>query len=434
MASRYSSRYGGPSQVSDGGNHKTSSNDAYRDSLWTDQMYLDAISQYKDKPWYNQLLENPYMRSKQADFVADPLTDMFNWEGAAANYYGGMRKDAMNWLADKLAQMNQQDYDSALSQVGRDAAAGINPDIAQNVSPGESAENDTPPTPSFANGGSETGASICAAGLNFIGSVLSFGQQIQALGKGSADLVASELSADDLARGSVTEQIASLLPMSDYDSPSDLDAVDIPAVVKQGSWKLSRFSPRSRKFLKNWLSRLKNGDSMAVEAIRSGLRKTILENNRASAEIKSSPYYDDDFNKWIGNIGENLTQFVALADSYSARIAAAQGEQGAKFWEDDSNKKKYFNLLGSDLDVKTEQNKSIFQSSKYQEEMEKTWNKLVKDVKGDGKHWYNTIGMILVMALRSQVMQPLHFGFSSASSQSPNRYGTSSFTSRSFHF
>ena len=421
---------------------KGAQNDAYFDTIWNDQMYLDAIAQYQNESWYDQLLDNPYLRSKQARFETDPLTGLFNYGGAAAKYYGNMRADAMNWLTEKVTQMRQQDYNSAPEQVRRNAAAGINSDLAGNVSPGDAAENDTPVPRSFENGATEYGSQIAQCGLNIITSLMSFGQQIQQFGLNSAQMVSDEINADSSAFDFVVNQIAGLKPFAGATTKEDIDSVDIPGAVKTAEFGLKRFSPRTRKHLSNWLTALSSGDNLAVENVRSELYKKIVGNRREAAEIVSSPMWDDDFAKYVDGMMTHLTKFTFLTDEYSARAQAGQAIVEGNEWFDENHpytgdgtgtplQSVYGRTLGAEMAARETSADSAQAASAYQKQMEDAWNELMafcSPEKGKPLKWYHVIGRVLVMGLRSQIMQPINIGISAGANFSNSRNHSTSFS------
>lgn len=406
---------------------KGAQNDAYFDTIWNDQMYLDAIKPYENESWYNQLMDNPFLRSKQARFATDPLTEMFNYQGAAAAYYGGMRTDAMSWLDRKVQEMRQQDYNSAPEQVKRNAQAGINSDLAGNVSPGDAAENDSPLEPSFANGTSDSGMQIAQAGLSFISNIISFGTQIQQLNIGATNLVKNELENNQSAFDFGVNAVAGLSDLRERYEKEPEVFNDDPSFVgilqeslKKANHKFTQgFSRKTRKLVNAWFDRLDKGDPLAIQAVRSKLRKDVLQNNKESAQIMSDPWYSDDFNEWIGNIGEHFSKYVAQINEWSARMSAANSRAEGKFAE--SNEENYRGVLGSEFGVRAKTAESAKAYQEYQGIMNKLWDDILKSCQpedGGKRKWYHTLGSILVMFFRTQLSQPLHLGIGSTQSSS----------------
>lgn len=418
------------------------SNQAYIDSLWSDDAYLSEIEKYKDKSWYNRLLDNPWLVSKQASYEPDFLTGLFNWKGGAASYYGGMRSNAMDWLAKMVNTLNEQDYNSAVEQVNRDNAAGINADLVGNVTPGDASENDEIAGQPLINGTSEYASHIADVGMKFFSLFMNFGTQIQQFGLNSARMVSDELAANDASFDFVVKQIAGLTPFKGLTTKEDLDSVDIPAAVSSADFGLKRFSSRTRKFMKNWLDALSNGDNLATEAVKSELYKTIVTNRKESSDVVSSPWWDDDFATYVDNVLTHLSKFTAIHDEYAARAQAgvAQVEGDAWFVDDENSRTPLQSTYGETLSMEMSARKSsadsVANQQEYNEKMEQTWKNMMDSVspsQGEKTKWYHIIGKLGIMWLRAQVMQPLHFGFSQSTSDSISKTGTSHSSSRGFH-
>lgn len=132
--------------------NKYDTNPIYKqESDFDDALYLASIEQYKGQSWYDRLLENPWLGSKQLAFkpnfwqqIGESVGDV----SARQSYYQDIASKRNQWLSDTLAQYHQQDYDSANSQVERERAAGLNPDLNGNITAGSAAENDQPLQPS----------------------------------------------------------------------------------------------------------------------------------------------------------------------------------------------------------------------------------------------------------------------------------------------
>lgn len=428
---------------------KAAQNDAYFDTIWSDDMYLQQIEQYKDNPeLYDYLLKNnPHLRSKNARFETDPLTGLFNYQGAAATYYGNMRSDSNAWVERQVDKWREQEYDSPAAQAQRESAAGLNPDLLGNVTPGAAAENDNLAPASYQNGTSATGMQIAQAGIGLISNIIGFGKQLQELNIGAASLVAQDLENNQSAFDFGVNAVAGLSDLRDkvVDNSDILDDPSFPNLIRE-SVKGSQnrftvgFRKSTRKLVNAWFDRLEKGDPLAIQAVRSKLRKDTLENNQVSAEIMSNPWYSDDFNEWIGNIGEKFSKFVAITNEYQARAAASYAQTEGEFAEKSSTQKTYGSVLGGELSARDMSAAGAIEYQKYQKTMNEVWNELealckpeVDEKTGKPGHrkWYHTIGAILIMALRSQFSQPFHFGFNS--SQSDNGRGGSS-SSFGLHF
>lgn len=385
---------------------KKSENDAYFDSLWSDEQYRQAIEQYRNEPWFDEsvLMSNPHLRSKQARFTTDPLTGLFNYKGAAATYYGNMRSDAMNWLDERTKQLREEWYNSPVNQVQREAAAGINSALSpDSISPGEAAQNDNPIPASYHNGTSESGMHIANAGLSFIGNILSFAKEIQSLNIGKASKVSAELGASSSARDMVLTELSHVYE----DNPESFKDFDSLSKVVSNLRLFRGYSRDTRKFLEHYLQRYNENETMGLDALVAELRNRIVSANRDTAETMSSPYYSKDLNEWIGKLGEGLTKYQAAAERYHAAVAASKGEVENVYWNGSSksnNQNQYGNTIAAEMNEREDSARSRSEIAKWKHEMNSSWNAIETEVKGNGDKWYNTIGTILLQFLRAQVI------------------------------
>lgn len=157
-----------------------------------DDDYLALIEQYKNNPeLYKKLLQNPYMFSKQAPFSPTTLQSIMQGIGdfsAEDRYYADLQSQQQQWLSEALESFRQQDYNSPAAQVERERAAGINPEIANNVSPGNAAENDQPLQPSSSmDQANDTLQAISSIGVNIINTSFDVFQRLQGLRSAGLD-------------------------------------------------------------------------------------------------------------------------------------------------------------------------------------------------------------------------------------------------------
>ncbi len=379
-----------------------------------DQWYYDLIEKYKDNPEaYEYLLANPYLRSKIAPFSPNLGQSLLMGLGdfsAEDNYYSEFQQKALNYYSEWAKSMYEQKYESPLEQVRRESAAGINADLAPgSISPGEAAENDQPfdvTQMPGAGDGARVAGEMAQYGLQFISGIMSFGKQIQDFNIGSFQKIGLELGASGSASDYVLGQLAGL-SVSDLQRPENvLNNLD-----------LSSYSRSTRKFLQRYISRFNDSENLGLATKVAEYRNEMLRANRDSANIMSSPYYSKDLSKWTNEIMENFSKYVAASEKYVAANSAIRSNVENVFLENEGNQ----NILGENMaagvNAELESNKSTAEAAKYKGEMERTWNQLERSVKGDGKHWYNTIGLILLNFLRAQVSQPLHMGVSSSSAE-----------------
>ena len=375
-------------------------------STFTDDAYRAQIAQYAGTSFYDRLLENPFLRSKNAEFTPSFWQrlgmDLFGDYSASDNYYAQLQSQSNQWLADMLSQLHQQDYDSASSQVERERAAGLNPDLTGGISPGQAAENDQPITPIGFPMGSDTGDAVKMIGssaLSFVSNLLGMAQSFQSLKAGNNDLVSQEIRNNSDARDFVLNEIAGSSFFNNENDLDNLSAEDLANNILGASLKIdySPYSPRTRKLIKRMFSRyakdVSSGRSpMAVESLKAELRNRIATNSRSAAGVAGSPVFDEDFMSMIRKVAETVgsAEYSAQLAEYRARASKAGYDS------------KYFHGLdaGSAADAQNQTNKAASVTQSQTAIIEGMWNDIYKICK-ESDTWYGTIGLVLIPFLRS---------------------------------
>lgn len=118
---------------------------------WLDQQkqaYADSISQYKNEPWYDYLLNNnPYNTWKNETFAPNlwqQILESFGDDSARAKYDGDLKMRSNEWIANFVEQMRQQDWNNPSNQAMLERGAGLNPDLTGISGVGSASENDQP--------------------------------------------------------------------------------------------------------------------------------------------------------------------------------------------------------------------------------------------------------------------------------------------------
>lgn len=405
-----------------------------------DAWYWAAIEKYKSNPEaYAYLSQNPYLIANNpfSPSLGNQIADLFGDNSAEQSNINDLMQKSRNYLGEWEKDQYEQKYESPIEQVKREEAAGINPALNPGmISPGEAAENDQPFSPTSMPGagtGFETIQQLAGFGLQFVGGVLSFAKQIQDLNTGAFNRITSEIGAGTAAGNYVLTELSRMdLPtLEKAANDGDFTTVLNPRIF-------SGYSRKTQKFIQHFIDRYKEGDKLGYQTLVAELKNRKLRANQDSANIMSSPYYSEDLNEWTSSIMENYSKFVAAADKFTASAAASRAEVESTFYGNEPTQKVLGETMSEELYARGDTARSTAASAKYKTEMENAWNELEKTVKGDGKHWYNTIGLILLNFLRAQVSQPLHMGFSSSSSLSDsygkNSTSHSSSQSSGFHF
>lgn len=297
-------------------------------NAYSDKWYWDAIQQYKGTSWYDQLASNPYLVENNAAFYNDSWRD-FLWQAfgnndAERNYYGGLRNQANQYLSDILAQMRQQEYDSAASQVERERAAGINPDISggQTITPGAAAENDQPagdfPAVSTAPAFSE----VVEYGLNFVTSVFGLVEGIQGMIGNQGKLAAQDIANHSSAMSFVQDELLNALSSDDISDPEKIDEGVILNVLDTLAGD-SSFHSSTRKIIKRYRNEVfQNSGKMAT--LRSELAQRYINSRKGVVEGLADPYYEKKLTDWVGTIGDYFQRLnAAVVREIDARESKA---------------------------------------------------------------------------------------------------------------
>lgn len=290
------------------------------DPFSNDDDYLKSIEQYKDKSYYDRLLENPWLFSKQAPFSPTLMQDIGEFLGdtsARDNYYAGILQNQNQWLSDTIKSYEKQEYDSALAQVGRQAAAGINPDLAMSATPGEGASPSPESLPNSEMNPQSAVADIFNLGQSVLGFTLGFYTNLQQVRGLTLENNIKSLQSNDVLTDTawrvIKEGIAEFIPGLN-NSPN----MTVEAIYKDGKlWdsltdSISRridklpFSRRERRKLKSVMDSLiwnesTDGDtsdspdgkpfynrsfSSAFQTLANGMLKDLL-NSRADVTESS---------------------------------------------------------------------------------------------------------------------------------------------------
>lgn len=300
-------------------------NDRTRNFDSDDANYLSQIEQYKDKSWYQYLLNNPYMGSKNSEFSPSffqTIAEGFGDTSSRDRYYSDLAFSRQEWLDKKLEQFREQDYNEPIEQVKREQAAGLNPSLApESISPGQAAEDDTNTMhESPAAKAAKTAEDISNAGLNFIGSIFQFGSMLQGLFVNEAGLVAQDLANNETAMNYAINTISGLSGMEavsdDFSdlSPEERANLIAPARKTSDRLHLRGFNRKTRKLVSSWYDAFESGEPMALEAVRSQLKKTIVQNKVDTAKETSMPYYDKDFQKMEQKLANGLSKAEYAAE------------------------------------------------------------------------------------------------------------------------
>lgn len=382
-----------------------------------DDDYLAEIAQYKDKSWYSQLLNNPWLAGNQKQFSPtfwQGIAEMFGDTSSRDSYNAQLASNRSQWLSEFLERMRQEEYNAPTAQVERETAAGLNPALnPHSISSGDAAENDQPISP-LTMPTSSVAESIGQMGMQFFNQIIGLAQSFQSLQLGNSDLISREISNNESARDFVLNQIAGT---SFFNNEHDLDNMspgDLANNIIAASAKIdySPYSPRTRKLIRSMFGRyakdVSSGRSpMAVEDLKSQLRSRIASNNSSAARTAGSPLFDEDFNEFLRKCASTISK-----GEYEAEIAEFKSRASKAGYDS-----RYFHHLDPEKQAKAENDaaEATSTTSKQTAITESVWNDLYEICKGENT-WYGTLGLILIPFLRSMVSN-MSFGL--------GRYGKS---------
>lgn len=388
-----------------------------------DDAYLSQIEQYQNESWYNRLLENPWLFSKQAQFSPNffqTLAEQFNDFSSRDRYYADLQANQQQWLSDMLSQMHGQDYDSAAEQTARLRAAGLNPDLNGNVTAGAAGQNDQPITPAPSMGDSSTVQDLSTTALGFLSGILNLGSQFENIKGLINSNVHQEISNNDSAMDFITKLIAgqSTFTIDDINSLSD---DDFGNEVLQAASKIdySPYSYPTRKLIKSLFGKVNskiNGKSnLLVSTLRSRLRKEYAENQRDAVQASSHPLFDEDFDKFLRDYSKIIGDAEFELQKASLEASTSKSNYDSSYFHnaDPVQRAKAENKSYSAQEVTASQTATI----------EGMWNEVYQLCK-DTDSWYGTLGLILIPFLRNfgESFATRRFSFGSSNSVS-DMYG-----------
>lgn len=309
--------------------------------VWTDDDYMAQIEQYKNEPYYDKLLENPWLFSRNAEFSPNPLqqfVESFGNTSARDAYYADLQNKQQQWLADTLAQYHQQEYESAPNQALLTKQAGINPALA-GLANSPAAENDQPISDSPAIGGAETGIiDIANFGINLVTSIMSFAEGIQSFQANSLANDRSLLDLHNTAFDLVAKELENTISVPDDFNFDDSDKLSELVLDAAGKIDWSPYPKRVRRMMQAYTSSLRRNPVTGQEpakltALREELANRIISARVGRAEKQSHTWYDSDISKMAQKIGEitskytdEIAELENKARKYANRSASVEAD------------------------------------------------------------------------------------------------------------
>lgn len=386
-----------------------------------DDDYLKEIEQYKGKFFYENLLNNPWLAGNQSQFSPSTwqsISESVNDFSARDAYNASLRSQRSQWLTDKLAQYEQQDWNSPLAQVQREQVAGINPDLAGNITPGSASENDQPSgeVPMQLPGQSDF-TSIGNFAMSLLSNIMGMAKSIQSLKANSIVMdgqelsnIGQEISNNKDAVGYVVEQIAGQSHFKTVDDIDNLTADELGELVLDASQKIDyrRYSPKTRKLLKSYFgiyAKDKHSGKypLAVETLRAQLRERYANAHFGAIKSSSNPYFSEDFDTFLSKYASIIGK--AEYNAYMAQIGA-QSSKG-------NYDSRYFHFLDPEKQAIAQNNEADYSASinKQHEAEESVYTELYKFFMED-KSWYSKVGLIVLPLVRNLLKSASESSFS----------------------
>lgn len=384
-------------------------------SRYNDDDYMSYISQWQNEDWYDKLLENPWLWSKQGEFspnLLQQLAESFGDTSAADNYFNQMRSNQYQWLADTLAQYHQQDYEAAPNQAQLTKLAGINPALG-GIAQSPAAENDQPiqEGPASGYGSEEAITGIANFGINLVTSIMSFAQGIQAFQANSLSNDRSLLDLHNTAFDLVAKELENTISVPDDFDVEDSDKLSELVLDAAAKIDWSPYPKRVRRMMQAYTSSLRKNPVTGKEpakltALREELANRIISARVGRAEKQSHTWYDSDISKMAQKIGE-------ITSKYTDEIAELENKA-----------RKYANRSASveaQVSEQTKENRIQYENQNYSTEyvnqretelMESMYKDIYEYCGSKESGFLGKIGLLFIPLLRSFVSNAAGASFS----------------------
>lgn len=291
----------------------------------SDEWYLNYISRYKGTDMYQQLLNNPYLRSNASAFSPDLWQQFLESVGdssARDRYYGDLLSKRNEYLSRIEDEIRQYKQNSPANQAALMAAAGQNPDLLGTGSVANAPENDNlaePFLPSQSSGaGLPSFEGLANFGVSMISTLIGFANSLQGLEAGSTAIAGAEI--DNYTKGMdfASGLLVNSIPADEIDTdkllhdPSYTDELFIKAAKKIDT---SIFSRRTRKTIGYFLNQLEKDPNSGRETYfyknaRAALLNQYTNLTTDSAQKRSHKYYSDNLDDMVQNLGQDFTWYL----------------------------------------------------------------------------------------------------------------------------
>lgn len=389
--------------------------------------YLKMIENYKGNPeLYQRLLELYQWQAYEPGFWEGFMGDKSGWQ----DFYNQLHMTNMNAAQNLIDEYNQREYNSAESQVARERAAGLNPDLngGQNITPGEAGDATpaTEPTPLIPHGNDAAQGAIQVFDFakDIVTSVVGMYDMIKGLGIKDAAIALNDLEIDDKAYDIALKQESGKIGPrrmfykkedGSYDWEKMASDFFVQPVTKKG--RGSR-ATRALSSARNKLYYTEDGQQYISPALQNAILamdKNISDNAVGYAKNVSEPGYDPQgITEWAAMLGQTQTKwrldtmkFDSLCREWEYKvkkasqpgIAAESNYKADLYGVADENGQTLGQVEGKDRmdDAKTRmlirQGEKI--KAEYNKWLEDSRRSLYSKVYGQG-HWYGKLGTMFL--------------------------------------
>lgn len=297
-----------------GSGYDTMNESALFDTRYFDQNYaqwLNFIEQYKDNPELYERLKTLFQ------FTAyTPSNKEFFWGDTAGirDYYNNEFKTAMNNAYQLIDEYNQRSYNDPTSQLSRERAAGLNPELngGEGLSPGEAGDATPDPIPneSPAHEAGSPGFDFAQMGMNFITGLTSLIGGVQALGMNYTQQGLLSTALSDSAMDVALKEEAAKYRYPTLEN-GDVDYSAVPELVVPDSFKNGRPKGAAGKALERARGNLygENGEmSTALKRAIMAHQKGLVENTVAAGTGMATPGYSESIEDFAAGYSEIIVQ------------------------------------------------------------------------------------------------------------------------------
>lgn len=395
---------------------------------YSDYAYLHEIEQYKNKPYYDNLLTNPWLWSKQGSFepsILDKVRQALGDYSTEQNYYNSIVSNREQWLAEFLENMRQQEYNSASSQVAQLKQAGLNPDLSGNVSAGGASENDQPllANPQFGGDSSQIVSSLGSFFFNAFQLASGFAKDMVSLKSLHNQVVSQDIDIQNKLSSSVTDFLRSSIGDVVYNS--DTKSFELPSIDPSRIERYAKSTFKSRSLRKRFVKEAFNSYNSAKH--RFSVYGAVSDMHEAKQRLSNLIGYEhgvfgegysshdlDPLVKISSRLSKLSTEVEELQKNYQKDYYSsvnADSKASAENAQNKYNKDYYSSASGSTAgEAFNESNKSNSYQSQINKVINETMSKILSDLRksseGDTADAYLSKALLLLVASQQLNMIP----------------------------